>query len=596
MRSADQVLSIIHERGQRGLPLERVYRLLFNPALYLKAYGKIYRNDGALTKGATEETVDGMSMPKIAAIIEALRDERYHWTPVRRIYIEKRHSKKKRPLGLPSFSDKVLQEVLRLILSAYYEPQFSPSSHGFREARGCHTALSEIYHKWVGTKWMVEGDIAQCFDALDHSVLLSILSENIHDGRLLRLIEGLLKAGYLEEWRYHATYSGSPQGGILSPLLANVYLDKLDKFVETTLVPAHTRGERRRVNPPYGVLQRRESELRKQGQREQAEVLHRHKQLLPSLDPNDPGYRRIRYLRYADDWLIGWSGPRSEAEEIKQQVKAFLQETLHLRLSEEKTLITHARDTPAKFLGYEIVVLNNNHKHDRRGHRSINGQIGLKVPMQVIRAKCQPYLRQGKPVHRKERTEDSVYSIIMQYQQEFRGLAEYSQLAGNRYQLTRLKWVMERSLVATLAQKLRITVSQVYDRYQITTETPDGPRKALQATVEREGKRPLVARWGGFSLARKMKAILQDTPPWTWGERSELERRLLADTCDLCGSHEQVEVHHIRALKDLQRKGQQDRPRWMRIMAARRRKTLIVCRRCHEAIHAGRANGQHTWT
>jgi len=596
MRSADQVLSIIHERGQRGLPLERVYRLLFNPALYLKAYGKIYRNDGALTKGTTEETVDGMSMPKIAAIIEALRDERYHWTPVRRIYIEKRHSKKKRPLGLPSFSDKLLQEVLRLILSAYYEPQFSPSSHGFRPGRGCHTALAEIYHKWVGTKWMVEGDIAQCFDALDHSVLLSILGEKIHDGRLLRLIEGLLKAGYLEEWRYHATYSGSPQGGILSPLLANVYLNKLDQFVGTTLVPAHTRGERRRVNPPYGALQRRESELRKKGQREQAEVLHRQKRLLPSLDPNDPGYRRIRYLRYADDWLIGWSGSRSEAEEIKQQVKAFLQETLHLTLSEEKTLITHARDTPAKFLGYEIVVLNNNHKHDWRGHRSINGQIGLRVPLQVIRAKCQPYLRQGKPVHRKERTEDTVYSIIVQYQQEFRGLAEYYQLAVNRYQLNRLKWVMERSLVATLAQKLRITVSQVYDRYQITTETPDGPRKVLQATVERGGKRPLVARWGGFSLARKMKAILHDMPAWTWGERSELERRLLADTCDLCGSHEQIEVHHIRALKDLQRKGRQDRPRWMHIMAARRRKTLIVCRRCHEDIHAGRANGQHTWT
>jgi group II intron reverse transcriptase/maturase len=594
MRSADQVLSIIHERGKQGLPLERIYRLLFNPALYLKAYGKIYRNDGALTPGSTKETADGMSLSKIAAIIEALRYERYCWTPVRRIYIEKRHSKKLRPLGLPSWSDKLLQEVMRLILSAYYEPQFSPSSHGFRPGRGCHTALSEIYHKWVGTKWMVEGDIAQCFDALDHSVLLSILSEKIHDGRFLRLIEGLLKAGYLEEWRYHATYSGSPQGGILSPLLANVYLDKLDQFVEMTLVPAYTSGERRRVNPPYGALQRRESELRKKGQREQAEVLHRQKQLLPSLDPNDPGYRRIRYLRYADDWLIGWSGPRSEAEEIKQQVKAFLQERLHLTLSEEKTLITHARDTPAKFLGYEIVVLNNNHKHDWRGHRSINGQIGLRVPLQVIRAKCQPYLRQGKPVHRKERTEDTVYSIIVQYQQEFRGLAEYYQLAVNRYQLNRLKWVMERSLVATLAHKLRITVAEVYDRYQSTMETADGPRKGLQATVEREGKRPLVARWGGFSLARNMKAILHDTPAWTWGERSELEKRLLADTCDLCGSHEQIEVHHIRALKDLQRKGQRDRPKWMRIMAARRRKTLIVCRWCHDDIHAGRVSRKQT--
>ncbi len=596
MRSADQVLSIIQERGKRGLPLERVYRLLFNPALYLKAYGKIYRNDGALTPGTTPETVDGMSRAKIEAIIEALRDERYHWTPTRRVYIEKKRSTKKRPLSMPSFSDKLLQEVMRLILSAYYEPQFSPSSHGFRPGRGCHTALSEIYHKWVGTKWMVEGDIAGCFDALNHSVLVSILSEKIHDGRLLRLIEGLLKAGYLEEWRYHATYSGSPQGDILSPLLANVYLDKLDTFVETILVPAYTRGERRRINPPYGALQRQESELRKRGEMEQAEALHRQKQLLPSLDPCDPGYRRIRYLRYADDWLIGWSGPRSEAEEIKRQVGAFLKETLHLTLSEEKTLITHARTHPAKFLGYNIVVLNNNHKHDWRGHRSINGQIGLKVPRQVIAEKCQPYLQRGKPIHRKERTEDTVYSILVQYQQEFRGLAEYYQLAVNRYQLNRLKWVMERSLVATLAHKLHITVAQVYDRYQTTIETPEGPRKGLQVTVEREGKRPLIARWGGFSLARNRKAVLHDSLPWTWGDRSELEKRLLADTCELCGSHQDVEVHHIRALKDLHKPGQQERPLWMLKMAARRRKTLVVCRACHNDIHAGRANGKRPRT
>ena len=591
MRTADQVLSIIHERGQRGLPLERVYRLLFNPALYLKAYGKIYRNNGALTPGSTEETVDGMSMSKIEALIEALRYERYHWTPARRISIEKRHSKKKRPLGLPSWSNKLLQEVMRLILSAYYEPQFSPSSHGFRPGRGCHTALWEIYHKWVGTKWMVEGDIAQCFDALDHSVLLSILSENIHDGRFLRLIEGLLKAGYLEEWRSHATYSGSPQGGILSPLLANIYLDKLDKFVETTLAPARTRGERRRVNPPYGALQRCASDLRKTGKREEAEILRQQMQRLPSLDPTDPGYRRMRYLRYADDWLIGFSGAREEAEEIKQQVGAFLKERLHLTLSEEKTLMTHARSDPAKFLGYHIVVLNNNHKHDWRGHRSINGQIGLQVPPQVIRAKSQQFRRHGKPVARKERTEDTPYSIITQYHQEYRGLAEYYQLAVNRYQLNRLKWVMERSLVATLAEKLRISVSQVYDRYQTTMETPDGPRKVLQATVEREGKRLLIARWGGVSLARNTKAILTDTIAQLWGERSELEKRLLADTCELCGSHQQVEVHHVRALKDLQPKGQRERPRWMSMMAARRRKTLLVCRPCHDDVHAGRVSG-----
>jgi group II intron reverse transcriptase/maturase len=596
MRNADQILSIIHERGKRGLPLERIYRLLFNPALYLKAYGKIYRNDGALTPGTTQETVDGMSRSKIDAIIEALRYERYQWKPVRRIYIEKRHSKKKRPLGLPSWSDKLLQEVLRLILSAYYEPQFSPHSHGFRPGRGCHTALSEIYHKWVGTKWLVEGDIAQCFDALDHSVMLSILSEKIHDGRFLRLIERLLQAGYLEEWRYYATYSGSPQGGILSPLLANVYLDKLDTYIETTLVPTYTRGTRRRENPPYTALKLRASRLRKKGQMQEAEQLRRQMQQLPSLDPFDQDYRRIRYLRYADDWLVAFSGPRKEAEEIKQQIGTFLRETLKLTLSETKTLITHARTEAATFLGYEVVVFNNNHKHDWRGHRSINGQIGLKVPMQVIRAKCQQFSHHGKPVARKERTEDTPYSIIAQYQQEYRGLAEYYQLAVNRYQLNRLKWVMERSLVATLAEKLRITVSQVYDRYETTLQTPDGPRKVLQAAIEREGKRPLIATWGGISLARNMKATLTETMPWTWGERSELEKRLLADTCDLCGSHQQVEVHHIRALKDLHKPGQKERPRWVAIMAARRRKTLIVCRQCHEDIHAGRSDRRRSGT
>ena len=258
--------------------------------------------------------------------------------------------------------------------------------------------------------------------------------------------------------------------------------------------------------------------------------------------------------------------------------------------------MTHARSDPAKFLGYHIVVLNNNHKHDWRGHRSINGQIGLQVPPQVIRAKSQQFRRHGNPVARKERTEDTPYSIITQYQQDYRGLAQYYQLAVKRSQLNRLKWVMERSVVATLAEKLRITVSQVSDRSETTMETPDGPRKVLQATVEREGKRPRIARWGGVSLARNSKAILTDTIAQLWGERSELEKRLLADTCELCGSHQQVEVHHVRALKELQPKGQGERPRWMSSMAARRRKTVIVCRLCHDDVPAGRVSGKQIWT
>jgi group II intron reverse transcriptase/maturase len=593
MQTAETLLSIIQERGKRGLPLTHVYRMLFNPELYLHAYGKIYRNKGAMTKGATAETVDTMSLSTIKAIIELLRYERYRWTPVRRIYIEKKHSKKLRPLGMPSWSDKLLQEVLRLILSAYFEPQFSSHSHGFRPNRGCHTALSESYHQWVGTTYFIEGDIAACFDSLDHTVMMNTLREKIHDGRFLRLIETLLVAGYLEDWRYHKTLSGCPQGSILSPVLANVYLNQVDTFVETTLMPQYNKGERRKLNTAYTRVQGEAQRRRRTGQWKEAKALRKRQQQLPCYDTTDPDYRRLRYLRYADDILLGFAGPHAEAVEMKRQLGDFLRERLKLTLSQEKTLITHARTQAARFLGYHLVVLHNDRKRDRRGHRSINGQIGLRVPVEVIKAKCTLYQKNGKPVQRKERTNDTVYSIISQYQQEFRGLAEYYQLAVNRYQLNRLKWVMERSLVATVAHKLRSSISKVYTRYETTVETPDGPRKVLQVIVEREGgKKPLIARWGGISLARNNKAILNDSIAPVWGDRSELEKRLLADTCELCGSREDVEVHHIRALKDLQRKGQGERPRWVHIMAARRRKTLVVCRKCHHDIHAGRADGR----
>ena len=253
MRNAETVLGVISERGRRRLPLEDIYRQLFNRALFLRAYGRIYRNDGAMTPGVTPETVDAMSLEKIDAIIGVLRQERYRWTPVRRMYIPKK-SGKLRPLGIPTWSDKLLQEVVRSLLNAYYEPQFSPHSHGFRPNRGCHTALGEITHHWRGVKWFIEGDISQCFDRIDHQVLLSILSEKLHDQRFLRLLANLLDAGYLEDWRYHATLSGSPQGGVVSPILSNIYLDRLDQFVETVLIPADNHGKQRKPYPPYMAL------------------------------------------------------------------------------------------------------------------------------------------------------------------------------------------------------------------------------------------------------------------------------------------------------------------------------------------------------
>jgi group II intron reverse transcriptase/maturase len=597
MQSAATVLGIIRERGRRELPLERIYRQLFNPELYLLAYGRMYRNAGALTPGATPETVDGMSLAKIDAIIEQLRYERYRWTPVRRVYIEKPNSTKKRPLGIPTWSDKLLQEVIRLILEAYYEPQFSPSSHGFRPNRGCHTALTEIYHKWTGTTWFIEGDISQCFDSLDQTVLMQTLGETIHDGRFLRLIRDLLQAGYSEDWKFNRTLSGTPQGGVVSPILANIYLDRLDKYVETILLPAYNHGTQRAPNPTYLQVQGQVYRLRKQGRRQAAMVVRKHLQTLPSKDPFDPGYRRLRYIRYADDVLLGFCGPQVEAEAIKRQLGTFLRDTLKLELSETKTLITHAKSAAARFLGYEVEVIQNNQLRDRRGIRTTNGTIGLRVPVNVVRTKCHLYLRHGKPTHRKGLTENTVFSILTQYQQEYRGLVEYYRLAYNvSTQLNRLEFVMEQSLVRTLAEKLRISVRQVYRRYETVVETPNGPRKVLQVKVTREGKSPVVAQWGGISLKRRMDVVLDDTPRPVWNDRTEVVQRLLAEECELCGAHTQSEGHHIRALKDLQRKGQGERPKWVEVMAMRRRKTLFVCHQCHDDIHAGRADGRHATT
>ncbi len=593
MRSAEIALAIIHERGKKGLPLEGLYRQLYNPSLYLLAYGRIYRNAGAMTPGATEETADGMSLAKIGKIIDALRHEKYRWTPARRVYIEKKGSKKMRPLGIPSWSDKLLQEVIRLLLEAYYDPQFSPASNGFRPKLGCHTALREVYHTWVGTKWFIEGDIAQCFDTLDHAVLLSILREKIHDNRFLRLIDSLLRAGYLEDWRYNATLSGSPQGAVLSPILSNIYLDKLDQFVVQSLLPRYTRGNRRRPNAVWQRLQQEARKLRKLGNQDEAQRLRHQMQQVPSLDPTDSGYRRLRYVRYADDWLLGFVGPRSEAEEIKSAIAAFLRDHLKLELSETKTLITHARTGAARFLGYEITTLYSDQKLDRRGHRCINGQIGLKVPMGVIRTKCARYLLHGKPVRRPELIHDSPFSIVAQYQQEYRGVVEYYRLAYNLYQFGRLRWPMERSLTHTLAHKLRISVRGVYRRYRQVVDTDAGSTPVLQVTVEREeGQKPLVARWGGISLARNIKVVLNDAPLQICGPRSELEQRLLANRCELCGSTENIQVHHVRALKDLQIKGRAEKPFWVQVMAARKRKTLVTCGKCHDDIHGGRLSNR----
>ena len=590
MQSAETVLDVIRERGRRGLPIERLYRQLFNPQLFLVAYGRIYANKGSMTPGVTPETVDGMSLAKIGSIIDALRGERYRWRPVKRVHIPKKTGKT-RPLGLPVWSDKLVAEVVRLLLEAYYDVQFSDRSHGFRPGRGCHTALDEVVQVWKGTHWFIEGDISDCFGSLDHQVMTSILAEKIHDGRFLRLVSNMLTAGYLEDWRWHATLSGAPQGGVASPILSNIYLDRLDRFVEQSLLPVYNYGDRRRCNPAYAGVDNAIERARRRGDRRAIRLLRQQRRRFPSQDPNDPGYRRLRYCRYADDWLLGFAGPRGEAEQITSQIAVFLREELKLELSQSKTLITHAASQAARFLGYEIRTQHADTKITR-GRRAVNGAIGLFVPRDVIRQRCAKYMRGGKPAQRGPLLHDNDFTIVAKYQAEYRGLVQYYLLAQDVFRLERLRWVMETSMLKTLAGKHKSTVTKMATQYKTVIDTPDGPRTCFQVTVHRDrGRKPLVARFGGIPLKRRRTAVLTDLSPTTASaKRNELIHRLLAGRCELCESTDRLEVHHLRKLADLHRHDRPDRPAWVHLMAKRRRKTLVTCRTCHESIHAGRTS------
>lgn len=598
MQKAEQILQAVQKMGEKRIPLTRVYRSLFSEDLFLAAYDKIARNRGALTVGSDSETVDGMNRERIQRIIEQLRCERFNFRPARRIQIPKK-SGGTRPLGIPNFTDKLVQEVLRMVLEAYYEPRFRDSSHGFRPGRGCHTALANLQYKFKGAAWFIEGDIRGCFDNIDHEVLMAILARDIQDGRLLNLLRMGLKAGYLENWQYNRTYSGTPQGGILSPLLANIYLHELDAYIEDMLIPQYTRGKKRADNREYGNLAYAIKCARNTGDQKRVQELELQRRKLPSQDVHDPNFRRLKYIRYADDFILSFIGTKSEAEEIKAAISAFLKEKLHLEMSASKTLITHSRTEHARFLGYDISVYHADDKISPRSGtltktRSVNGCIRLGIPYGKVDELAKRYMRGEKPIHEAGLLAFSDAQIIDVYQQRFRGVAEYYKFAADRKALRKLKYVMEVSLTKTLANKFKSTVARMYQRYGGKRTVQGFTYKVLVVEVPtKNGTRYIY--WGGIPLkvVKPGTEILDDNNGRrnvTLSSRTDLVQRLQANECEICGSQENCEVHHVRKLADLKNRwrGRKEKPAWVTTMIAMQRKTLVVCAKCHVAIHTGK--------
>lgn len=594
MQACD-VLNIIRMKNRvnpqwinRGL-----YRHLYNPTLHIMAYERLKSKPGNMTPGTNGETLDGFSLEDIHKHIDLLRAEQYCPTPVRRVYIPKGSGKGKRPLGVPSPREKLVQECVRLILEAIYEPNFHNNSHGFRPGRSCHTALESLRRNWVGTKWVIKVDVVQCFEQIDHHRLLDILREKIEDDRFINLIRKYLKAGYLENWEYHKTYSGTPQGSVVSPILTNVYLNKLDWKLEA-ICHHHTQGQSRKPNRAYYRLLRQRKQILIQGEADLAQRETRKAELralnhrilqTPGHDYDDPSYTRVKFLRYADDIAVGVIGPKALAEQVREEITTFLAEKLKLELNRDKSRISHLATKQARFLGYDFKKSGPRFRRRnlrQRGSphnviqtvKTASGNIKLLVPLKDLSQKLEKYLVNGQPTAIKAYSNQAVDHIIEHYNGVIRGWYNYYQLAENVSSLNYARYVLQYSLVKTLAHKERMSVRKTFRKYgrNMTYIKPNGrPVHFFKQPLKQVKK------------AKRVKANLDLVP--TWGPKYTQSR--LLDNCAICDSPNQVEMHHVRHI----RKRGQRLNGFNLYMAAINRKQVPVCRKCHRDIHNGKYDG-----
>jgi group II intron reverse transcriptase/maturase len=603
MRNPERVLNSLSEHSKiSDYKFERLYRLLFNAELFYVAYQRIYAKPGNMTEGADGTTIDEMSLSRIEKLIGSLKDESYQPVPSRRAYIPKKDGKK-RPLGIPSFNDKLVQEVLRMILESIFEKQFENSSHGFRPNKSCHTALVQVQKNFTATKWFIEGDIKGFFDNIDHDVMIGILRNRIDDDRFLRLVRKFLNAGYMEEWIFHKTYSGTPQGGIISPILANIYLDQLDKYMKE-YISKFDKGIKRRDNVQYFRLSRKIAKLayKLETVTEESEKLSRimnikaiakERRTFSSVDEMDNEYKRIKYVRYADDFLIGVIGSKADSEAIKKDIKTFLRETLKLELSDEKTLITHGNKT-AKFLGYDIFVRKTSDQ-TKRGEKSgilkrvFGKKIVLNLPLEAMKKKLAEYeaityiTHDGheiwKPLSRIKLINNDDLEILDTYNAELRGFHNYYAIANNSSEINSFKYIMQYSMFKTFAKKYRMTTRQAIAKLRI------GKDFGARYTSRKGEQKVKLFYNASFKRKTDVSQFSCDSLPNLIMNNSStsLVDRLKAKVCEMCGSSDNLEMHHVRKLKDVAHK----QP-WEILMHARRRKTMAVCNNCHKKIHGGK--------
>lgn len=603
MRNPQVVLNTLTSKAlDENYEFRRLYRNLYNIEFFFEAYSKIYAKEGNMTQGADGKTIDGMSVKRIENLIEKLKDESYQPTPVKRVYIPKK-DEKERPLGIPTVDDKLVQEVIRSILESIFEPQFSRHSHAFRPNKSCHTALTEIRNEFTATRWFIEGDIKGFFDNINHHILINILKKTIDDQKFLRLIWKFLRAGYVENWKYHKTYSGTPQGGILSPLLSNIYLNELDKYIENYIKEFNSgktrapNGEYRRLD--YKIKRTKTFHTKNWKVYDVAEKIKATKEVkklikelrkLPSVNLMDDNYKRMSYTRYADDFIIGVIGTKADAQNIKQDLTSFLKQRLNLELSQEKTLITNSRNF-AEFLGYNIATarreyINTFLKKGKKVKVRQSMQIVLYVPKdkwvnKLIDLGALKIKKDNtwKAIHRPYLINLDDLEILNIYNAELRGMYNYYRLANNASVFNNFHFIMENSMKNTFANKYKTSANKIWKKYNING------RFGIKYKTKK-GEKVMFFNERTYPRQSSVKNYNMDLIFNTqiYKGRTSLVERMLAEKCEYCGrSNLPIEIHHVRKLKDLKGK-----KKWERLMIERRRKTLALCHKCHVDLHAGR--------
>lgn len=600
MRNPETILnSLSAHSNDVHYKYERLYRILFNEQMFYVAYQRIYAKPGNMTPGSNGKTIDGMSIERIGHLIAALKDESYMPIPARRVYIPKKNGKK-RPLGIPSIEDKMVQEVVRLILEAIYEGHFENTSHGFRPRRSCQTALRSIQNLFTGANWFIEGDIKGFFDNIDHHILIDTLRERISDERFIRLIWKFLKAGYIEDFTFHNTYSGTPQGGIISPILANIYLDKFDKYMRE-YAESFDKGKKRRENPLHAKYSRKAIRLRKAirnttdegikrellSQLKDAEAMTRKVSASMAMDST---YKRLKYIRYADDFLIGVIGSKEDCAKMKEDFTIYMRDKLKLELSEEKTLITNAQES-AKFLGYEISIRKSEAmKRNKQGwlKRPFSGRTMLTLPIATVQKKLlelkamELRVINGKEIWyampRNYLTKEDPATICARYTTEIRGLYQYYRIADNiSYAGNKFGYIMRYSFCKTLAKKLNSSTAKVIRKYKRDHDL------AIPYQTKKGETKFRIFYNDGFAKQEPNKDATCDNLPNTFVlPYPTIAERLMEHKCELCGAtNVQTLTYQVRKLKGLN-----PNTEWHRIMIRTWRKTLVVCEHCNVKIHA----------